>query len=99
MPFAMHIPITPKALEQIRAIRKSKNIPTHYHLRLLVEGGGGCGGARFRLGFDTLKEQDESFELEDQTIIYQKQQLLFLVDREIDYEERADGKGFVFNKI
>ncbi|WP_027001466.1 HesB/IscA family protein [Hugenholtzia roseola] len=94
----MFIPITAKALEKIKQIRSQKNIPPHYHLRLLVEGGGGCGGARFRLGFDTKKDEDEAFEIEGLTVIYQKKQLLYLIDKEIDYEERQEAAGFVFNK-
>ena len=33
---------------------------------------------------------------DDVTVYYEKRQLLFLVGKQIDFEERADERGFVF---
>jgi iron-sulfur cluster assembly protein len=74
-----------------------KNIPEGYGLRVLVQGGGGCGGASFRLGFDKQKDGDLSYSYQNIPIFYEKRQMLFLIGLEIDFEERQTEKGFVFN--
>lgn len=48
------INITPKALEEIKTIISTKNIPLEYALRVGVKGGG-CGGVSYALGFDLKK--------------------------------------------
>ena len=92
------INITEKAISEIKLIIQNKNVPEGYGLRLLVEGGGGCGGARFRLGFDKKKDDDESFFVSEIPVFYQKKTLLFLIGITLDYEERTTEKGFVFRK-
>ena len=91
------ITITSKAAEEIKGIITHKNIPQGYGLRVLVQGGGGCGGAKFKLGFDKLKEGDLSYVEQGITIYYEKKQMMYLIGLEIDFEERIDTKGFVFN--
>jgi len=93
------ISITPKALDEVRHILETKNIPSDYGLRILVEGGGGCGGAQFRLGFDKEKEGDAHFIKDGITVYYEKRQFLFLVGKEIDFEERSDERGFIFKDV
>ncbi len=90
------ISITPKALQEIKYILQHKNIPQGYGLRVLVQGGAGCGGAQFRLGFDTQKDGDAHFMVQDVTVYYEKRQLMFLVGKQIDFEERTDERGFIF---
>lgn len=97
LPTITPITLTPKAAEEIRYIMQNKNIPSEYGLRILVQGGGGCGGASFRLGFDKLKEGDLHYNFLDIPIFYEKRQMLFLIGLEIDFEERQTEKGFVFN--
>lgn len=92
------IRITPTAIQEIKKIIDRKQVPAGYGLRLLVEGGSGCGGARYRLGFDTPKEGDATFEVEGIEVMYQKQQLLFLAGMEVAYEERENEQGFIFRK-
>ncbi|MCU0392314.1 MAG: iron-sulfur cluster assembly accessory protein [Thermoflexibacter sp.] len=93
------IRITNKAAQEIKYIMAHKNIPQGYGLRVLVQGGGGCGGAKFRLGFDKLKEGDMQYITEDIPVYYEKKQLMYLMGLEIDFEERTDARGFVFNAI
>ncbi|MCC5946288.1 MAG: iron-sulfur cluster assembly accessory protein [Bernardetiaceae bacterium] len=92
------VTITAKAAEEIKHILSNKNIPEGYALRLLVEGGGGCGGARFRLGFDKPNADDEVYESEGVRVLYQKKDMMFLLGLSIDFEERSDERGFVFVK-
>jgi iron-sulfur cluster assembly protein len=91
------ITITTKAAQEISYIMQHKNIPEGYGLRVLVQGGGGCGGASFRLGFDKQKDGDLSYSYQNIPIFYEKRQMLFLIGLEIDFEERQTEKGFVFN--
>jgi len=70
---------------------------------LIVQGGNGCSGVNFRLGFDKKKDEDESYFLENSAnnnekleVIYQKKDTLFLIGLEIDFEERSTEQGFVF---
>ncbi len=90
------IDISEKALAEVRRIMKEKNVPADYFLRLLVEGGGGCGGAKYRLGFDKQKEGDDFFMAEDVKVIFEKKTLLFLLSVKLDYEERENEQGFIF---
>ncbi|MGF1532981.1 MAG: HesB/IscA family protein [Bernardetiaceae bacterium] len=92
------VSITPQAVAEIKQIIASKQVPEGYGLRLLVEGGSGCGGARYRLGFDRPKPEDVVFVWEGLEVMYQKQQLLFLVGMELAFEEREHERGFVFRK-
>ncbi len=91
------ITITEKAAHEISDMMQHKNIPQGYALRILVQGGGGCGGATFRLGFDMQKVGDMAYTHKNIPIIYEKRQLLFIIGLEIDFEERQTEKGFVFN--
>jgi iron-sulfur cluster assembly protein len=91
------ISITHRAVQEIKHIMTNKNIPEGYGLRVLVQGGGGCGGAKFRLGFDKLKEGDMQYMVDDIPIYYEKKQVMYLMGLEIDFEERTDARGFVFN--
>ncbi|WP_291720673.1 HesB/IscA family protein [Bernardetia sp.] len=97
------VTISEKAFSNIQAILETKNIPKEYGLRLIVQGGTGCSGVNFRLGFDKKKEEDESYFLENPSdrdkkieVIYQKKDMMFLIGLEIDFEERTDEQGFVF---
>jgi len=93
------VKITIKAALEIKHIISNKNIPADYGLRILVQGGGGCGGAKFRLGFDKYKDGDLTYTEQEILIYYEKRQLMYLMGLEIDFEERTDARGFVFNPI
>ena len=100
------VTISDKAFSHIQTILETKNIPREYGLRLIVQGGNGCSGVSFRLGFDKKKVEDESYFLENPfsqnnnyqnlEVIYQKKDMLFLIGLEIDFEERSNEQGFIF---
>ena len=46
------VTLTEKAIEEIKHIMASKNIPKGYGLRIGVKGGVGCAGLGYLLGFD-----------------------------------------------
>jgi iron-sulfur cluster assembly protein len=89
--------ITTAAIEEVQKILREKNIPEGYGLRVGIKGGGGCGGATFLLGFDKFKEGDDVFTVEGFTIYMEKKHALFLAGKEIDFEDSAVARGFVFN--
>jgi iron-sulfur cluster assembly protein len=88
--------ITPKALEEVNFILKEKNIPEDYHLRVGVKGGGGCGGASFILGFDQQSEGDDIYLIEGIKVLMEKKHAMFLAGKEIDFEDGAVARGFIF---
>lgn len=92
------IEITPRAVEEIKNILTKKGIPPDYSLRIGVKGGSGCGGASFFLGFDKPKEGDECYTVEGINILIEKRQLLYVIGVKLDFEERKDERGFVFEK-
>lgn len=88
--------ITGKALEEVAYLLKEKNIPQDYFLRVGVKGGGGCGGAQFILGFDQKTDQDDVFLINGISVLMEKKHALFLAGKEIDFEDGAAARGFVF---
>lgn len=88
------VSITPAALKEIKNILENKGIPEGYGLRLGVKGGG-CGVA-FKLGFDTKREDDIEYFVEDIQVLVRKQETMFLVGKKIEFYDEADGRGFAF---
>ncbi|GAA4841628.1 HesB/IscA family protein [Algivirga pacifica] len=91
------ITITKRAAESVLKIINAKQIPEGYTLRIGMKGGG-CGAAGFFLGFDTKKEEDVIYEIEGVKVLIDKRHIMYLLDVELDFEERRDEQGFVFNK-
>jgi iron-sulfur cluster assembly protein len=93
------IPVTlsNKAVEEIKSILSSKNIPSNYGLRIGTSGGG-CSGVSYIIGFDTSKEKDHIYNIKGITVFIEKGQALFLWGVEVDFVESASERGFVFHK-
>jgi iron-sulfur cluster assembly protein len=90
--------ITNKALEEVRIIMNSKEVPDDYGLRIGVRGTG-CGSTGHILGFDHKKENDLEFMRNDVPVYIQKKDVLYMVGYELDFVEREDASGFAFKKI
>jgi iron-sulfur cluster assembly protein len=95
----MSLPVrfTLRALEQIKNLRKSMNLPNDMHLRIGVKGGKGCMVVERIIGFDTQHEGDELFQSEGISIVMRKGESLYLAGMEVDYIEDENSRGFVFN--
>lgn len=91
------VKISPRAIEEVKKIIESKQIPEEYLLRIGMRGGG-CGGMGFFLGFDHKGEYDEIYQVEELKVLIDKRHLMYLLDMEVDFEERRDEQGFIFNK-
>lgn len=91
------IPVTlsKKAIDEVRNILQTKNIPEGYGLRVGVRGGLGCS-ATLVIGFDQKTEADVSYTIEDIPVYMDKRHTLFLIGKEVDFYEGADARGFVF---
>ena len=90
------VTLTPGALTQLKRIRTEQNISDEHGLRIGVKGGG-CSGFSYILGFDTVKEGDQKFEIEGMTVFMQKSALMYLMGMEIDWVEGLQNRGFSFN--
>ena len=91
------IKITDRALEEAVYIFENKNIPQDYALRVGMKSGG-CGAAGFFIGFDTPKEHDEVYQTDNMKVLVDRRHLMYLLNMELDFEDREDERGFVFNK-
>ena len=89
------VTITPRAVEEIRKIMQTKNIPSGYGLRVGIRGGG-CGGVSLIIGFDKPRESDHAYILEDIPVYVDKKHTLYLIGKEVDFYDGEDARGFVF---
>lgn len=87
---------TENALKEIQKTIQTKNIPPEYGLRVGVKGGG-CSGISYLIGFDTLKDSDDVFELEGVRVFIEKRHSMYLVNVSIDFEDGVNARGFVFH--
>ena len=95
--FEAPLNVSEKALNEIRNIRKSNDIPEEYGLRVGVKGGG-CSGLTYSLAFDGEKhEGDKVLEFGDVALYVDKKSLFYLMGCEIDFSDGLNGRGFTFN--
>ncbi|MDW7691983.1 iron-sulfur cluster assembly accessory protein [Flammeovirgaceae bacterium SG7u.111] len=90
------IKLTERAITEVANIVNSKKIPENYGLRVGVRGGG-CGGAGFFIGFDKANDEDKIYQIQNFEVYIDRKHFMYLLDVELDFEERAEEQGFVFN--
>ncbi len=90
------VTLTANAIREVKELLKNGNYTIGYGLRLGVRGGG-CAGFSYILDFDTQKETDHIFTIEDISIFIDKSQEIYLYDCEIDFKSGMDNRGFIFN--
>ena len=88
------ISISPKAVEEIRKIMEKKGIPADYGLRIGVRGSG-CGVSPI-IGFDKQKETDLTYTINSIPVFVDKRHTMYIIGKEVDFYEGADGRGFTF---
>ena len=89
------VELTEKALQEVKNIMATKNIPQGYGLRVGMKGGG-CGGMSFVLGFDEQTDKDLAYKIEDITVLVEKRHTMYLVGMKVDFYEGSDARGFMF---
>ena len=90
------IQLTEGAIKQLRNIMSEQNISEQYGLRVGVKGGG-CSGFSYVLGFDEVKDGDDSFEINGIKVLMQKAHAIYLLGMEIDFLEGLNNRGFSFS--
>jgi iron-sulfur cluster assembly protein len=91
------VALTPKAVAEVKKLRRENNIPESHGLRLGVKGGG-CSGMSYVLAFDeSPKEKDSVFMIDGIRVFVDPKSLFFLSGTVLDYSDGLNGKGFVFN--
>lgn len=91
---SLPVDISEKAFIEIKDIFRTKNIPQDYGLRLGVKGSG-CAGVGFLLGFDTQKDTDKSYQIDDIKVFIAKKDIMHLIGKKVDFVE-DEARGFVF---
>lgn len=89
------VSISARAVEEIRKIMQTKNIPADYGLRIGIKGGG-CGGVSLMLGFDKKKETDLSYNLDNIPVYIDKKHTMYLIGKQVDFFEGEEARGFMF---
>ena len=88
--------LTPNAVREVKNLLEKGNYAPGHGLRLGVKGGG-CAGFSYILDFDTVKENDHTFETNGVQVFIDKSQEMYLYDCEIDFKSGLDNRGFIFN--
>ena len=88
------VTLSATAVEEVKKIMQTKNIPAGYGLRVGVRGGG-CG-ATLIIGFDKQKPTDHTYQINDIPVYIDKRHTMYLIGKEVDFYEGADERGFVF---
>jgi iron-sulfur cluster assembly protein len=89
------VTISTRAVEEIRKIMLTKNIPADYGLRVGIRGGG-CSGVSLMIGFDKKKDTDLAYSIADIPVYIDKKHTMYIIGKEIDFYEGADARGFMF---
>ena len=90
------VTLTPSAKDEIKRLMNEEGFDTKQFLRIGVKGGG-CSGMTYVLGFDTISEKDESFEIDGIAIIMERSHGIYLAGMEVDWQGGLNSRGFTFN--
>lgn len=89
--------VSEKAVKEIKKLMEENEISEEHGLRIGVKGGG-CSGLTYKLGFDSvINENDTVIEHNGVKLIIDGKSLFYLTGCELDYSSGLDGRGFVFN--
>jgi iron-sulfur cluster assembly protein len=89
------ITISERACREIQDIMARKGIPADYGLRVGIKGGG-CGGMALMIGFDKKKDTDLIYDVNGITVYVEKKHTMYLIGKQVDFIDEADGRGFTF---
>lgn len=92
------ISFTENARKEIFKLREQQELDDSIVLKIGVDGGG-CAGLSYKLGFDKLKEGEESgvVDIEGIKVFIAKTHLIYLMGMEVDYQHGLDARGFTFS--
>lgn len=90
------VSFTDSAKNEIKRLMAAEGFDTAKKLRVGVKGGG-CSGMTYVLDFDSIKDNDEIFELDSISFLVDKSHGIYLLGMEIDWERGLNSRGFTFN--
>ena len=90
------VSFTGSAKNEIKRLMAVEGFDPAKKLRVGVKGGG-CSGMTYVLDFDTVKDNDEIFELDGISFLVDKAHGIYLLGMEIDWEGGLNSRGFTFN--
>lgn len=98
METTLNIPVsfTASAINEIKRLMEVEGFDRSKKLRVGVKGGG-CSGMTYVLDFDSVKENDEVFDLDGIKFIIDKAHGIYLLGMEINWEGGLNSRGFTFN--
>ena len=94
----LNIPVsfTPSAINEIKRLTAVEGFDKSKKLRVGVKGGG-CSGMTYVLDFDTVKDNDEVFDINGIQFVIDKAHGIYLLGMEINWEGGLNSRGFTFN--
>jgi len=89
--------VADSAKERLANIREVKGFTPDYFLRATITSGG-CSGLSYQLDFDNeLKEKDQVFEDNGETVVCDLKSFLYLCNSTLEFNGGLNGNGFAFN--
>ena len=89
--------VADSAKSRLETIRDKKGLTDDYFLRATIMSGG-CSGLTYELDFDNeLKEKDQVFEDNGETVVCDLKSFLYLHNSVLEFSGGLDGSGFSFN--
>ncbi len=90
------VTLTATAVAEINRLMNAEGFDAAQKLRIGVKGGG-CSGMTYILGFDTISDKDENFEINGIACIMEKSHGIYLMGMEVDWQGGLNSRGFTFN--
>lgn len=90
------ISFTDSAVAEVKRLMSESSFDNEKLLRVGVKGGG-CSGMTYVLDFDTKKDNDTIFEIDDMPFIVDNSQSIYLFGMEVNWEGGLNSRGFTFN--
>ena len=92
----MALTLSESAVQQVRELKRTQNLPDNVFLRMGVKGGG-CSGMSYALEFDSeLGPHDREFEIDGVKVVCDKKSYLYLTGTTLDYVRQGLTGGFTF---
>ncbi len=93
----IQIPVTftLSAINEIKRLMNEEGFDQNKKLRVGVKGGG-CSGMTYILDFDEMKQNDETFSIEEIPCIIDKSHAMYLTGMEVNWEGGLNARGFTF---
>lgn len=94
----MDIHITPRAVEQIRAIAGNEDVDLSSTMLRVAVVPGGCSGLTYDLGWDTTEQDgDRVLHVDGIRVVLDRRSYLYLDGTELDFSDGLEGQGFHFS--